>query len=219
MHNVILIGSYHGNKGNCNHIELFKILEKIKPDVVFEEKPPSNYDAYYKDKTKMCLESDAINLYLEKHSLTQILVDDEEIPPDSFFQNDEYMHSQIEKRSYGYRNLIDRNSHRTGNYGFKYLNSIDCLKYYQILNYEIEETLKFIKNDILFPMRKSWLEWLEKRDNVMMTNIYNYSKNNQYNTGVFLVGTAHRGSIIEKIPEYNRKEGIVLNWDCSGDTT
>ena len=98
MHNIILLGSYHSNKGNCNHIELFKILEKIKPDVIFEEIPPSNYDVYYKGKTKSCLESDAVNLYLEKYDLTQVLVDVDIMPPDK----SEYMYYQIEKRSHNY---------------------------------------------------------------------------------------------------------------------
>ncbi|MCL2721384.1 MAG: hypothetical protein FWD47_08610 [Treponema sp.] len=211
MHNIILIGSYHRNKGNCNHFELLKILEKIKPDVIFEEKPPSNYDVYYKDKTRSCLESDAVNLYLEKNNLTQVLVDDDIMPPDK----SEYMYNQIEKRSHNYRNLIDTNSIYTEHYGFRYLNSVDCLKYYHAIENEIDETLKFINDEKLFPIRKSWLKWLEKRDNVMMTNIYNYSKNNYYNTGIFLVGTAHRGSIIEKIPEYNSNEGIILNFNYS----
>ena len=209
MHNIILIGSYHGNKGNCNHIELLKILEKIKPDVLFEEKHPSYYDAFYKNKTRNNLESDAINLYLENHSLNQVLVDDNVMPP----TNSEYMYNQIEKRSHGYRNLIDTNSIYTEYYGFKYLNSDICLNYHQALGNEIEETLKFIGDENLFPIRKAWLEWVEKRDNTMMVNIYNHSKNNEYKTGIFLVGTSHRKSIIEKIPEYNNKEGVILNWN------
>jgi len=43
---IILIGTNHTNKGNCNHIELLKIIERIKPNVIFEERRPSTYDVY-----------------------------------------------------------------------------------------------------------------------------------------------------------------------------
>ncbi|MCL2722706.1 MAG: hypothetical protein FWD47_15360 [Treponema sp.] len=211
MHNIILMGSYHADKGNCNHTELLRIIENIKPDVIFEEKPSLYYDFYYKDKTRSCLESDAINLYLENNSLIQILVDDEVILP----ENSKYLYEQIEKRSGNYRNLIDTNSYRVSKYGFKYLNSVDYLNYHQVLENEIEETLKFINNDKLFLIRKAWLEWEEKRDNEMMKKIYNYSKSNNYNIGIFLVGAAHRASIIKKIPVYNTKESKTLNWNYS----
>jgi len=213
MHNIILISSIHSKNGNCDHIELLKILEKIKPDVIFEEKPPSNYNIFYKDKSQSDLESHAINLYLENHTLTQVLVDDEEIPPRSLLENEFNMLRHILKQSEEYRNLSDTYSDSVSKYGFKFLNSIDFLNINRALENEIDKTLKDINKDDLFQTRKSMLEWIEKRDNTMMTNIYNYSKHNLFNTGVFIVGAAHRDSIIRKIPVYNEREGIVLNWD------
>ena len=211
--NITLIGSYHANKGICNHNELYKIIERINPEVIFEEKPSSFHDVYYKDKSKSNLESDAINQYLENNTVIQIPVDNEIIPPDTFFNKSKYMYDQIEKRSRIYRNLIDTNAFIISQSGFRYLNSIECLNYYIALENEIEETLKFIGNDDFYPIRKSWLDWVERRDNVMMSTIYNYCKENKFNTGLFIVGTAHRKSIIEKIPVYNNE--IKINWNYS----
>ena len=196
--NIILIGTNHTNKGNCNHIELLKIIERIKPNVIFEERRPSTYDDYYKNKTSNSLESDAILLYLENNNVIQVLVDYDTMPDTSFFNNDKMMHYQLEKRSRGYRYLIDTNSALVAQYGFKYINSNDCLNLNKALYIEIEETLKFINKEELFPIRRAWVEHEELRDNTMMTNIYNYCRDNNFSTGIFLTGTTHRESIIKK---------------------
>lgn len=50
MHNITLVNTYHCEKGNCNLIELFKIIENINPEVIFEELYVSNYNEYYIEK-------------------------------------------------------------------------------------------------------------------------------------------------------------------------
>jgi hypothetical protein len=212
MKKIILIGTYHKEKGICNHFELFKIIENINPEVIFEEKPASYYNHYYIYKNRSNLESDAINLYLEKYKVTQVLVDYETMPPETFFKSDQHMHEQIERRSYGYREIIDTNSKLIEIYGFKYLNSNECKNMFKALDCEIEETLKFINKEKLYEIRKLWNDAIEKRENEMIKNIYNCSKLNEYKTGLFLIGAAHIESIIHKIQEYNEDEKIYWNY-------
>ena len=50
------------------------------------------------------------------------------------------------------------------------------------------------------------------RENVMLQNIYNYSKENQYNKAVFLIGAEHQRSIVQKIKEHEKLSEIKLNW-------
>ena len=52
----------------------------------------------------------------------------------------------------------------------------------------------------------------DNRENAMLENIYNYSKENQYNQAVFLIGAEHKKSIMQKIQEYEKKEEYKLNW-------
>jgi hypothetical protein len=52
----------------------------------------------------------------------------------------------------------------------------------------------------------------DNRENEMLRNIYTYSKENNYNQAVFLIGSAHRNSIIRKVAEYDTKEKVELNW-------
>jgi hypothetical protein len=39
MKRIILLGTDHVENGKCNVIELYDILLKIKPDIIFEEIP------------------------------------------------------------------------------------------------------------------------------------------------------------------------------------
>ena len=50
------------------------------------------------------------------------------------------------------------------------------------------------------------------RENAMLKNIYNYSKENQFNQAVFLIGTSHKKSIMQKITKYEKKSEVKLNW-------
>lgn len=52
MYNIILIGTAHIENGQCNSDELYKIIESINPDVIFEEMPSSHFNVYYATKLK-----------------------------------------------------------------------------------------------------------------------------------------------------------------------
>jgi hypothetical protein len=213
MYNIILIGTNHKSKGICNISELYKIIKGVNPEVIFEEIAPSYFDNYYKNKTNNNLETDTILKYLENHQIEHIPIDYDNVPPISFFRDDQHMHERIERFSYTYRNLVDTNSFYIGKYGFRYLNSADSLNLNKALDNEIEETLKMFDDKKLFKIRKSWNDLNEIRENEMIKNIYNYSIGHKYNVGLFLFGAAHRGSIINIIQKYIETENIKLNWN------
>ena len=49
MHNITLVCTHHSDFGKCNSDELFKIIESIKPDVIFEELTPDLFDRFYRE--------------------------------------------------------------------------------------------------------------------------------------------------------------------------
>lgn len=55
-------------------------------------------------------------------------------------------------------------------------------------------------------------EDIEEYENSMLRNIYSYCKKNQFDTAIFMCGSAHRKSIIEKIGKFNVLEEISLKW-------
>ena len=53
MCNITLIGTIHSENGQCNSNELYKILENINPEVIFDELPSHFSDMYYSDSFDM----------------------------------------------------------------------------------------------------------------------------------------------------------------------
>jgi len=56
---------------------------------------------------------------------------------------------------------------------------------------------------------REWQLITESRDNEMLKNIYNYSKNNNFNNAIFIIGAEHRKSILDKIKNNN---DLTINW-------
>ena len=69
-----------------------------------------------------------------------------------------------------------------------------------------------INNRQLNRTYKTFVEEQDYRENIMLNSIYEYSKKNNYDQAVFLIGAGHRSSIIPKIAEYKLKDEIKLNW-------
>lgn len=216
MYNITLISTRHEECGLCTSIELYKIIETISPEIIFEEVPPSFFDKYYITKTRRNLESDTINKYIEKYNVQHIPVDSDNVPSDSFFNDLKYLHNRIEGladiNGYNYRTLTDTIGTNTRKYGFPYLNSIYNSNAQKEIDDSIEKGVQKINDEKLSRTLNLWKKINDNRENEIIKNIYNYSKENQYAQAVFFIGSAHRNSVMQKINEYNTKETLKLNW-------
>jgi hypothetical protein len=214
MHNITLVGTLHVEKGNCNLNEFYKIIESINPEVIFEELSPSYYNECYIEKKGDKLETNTIIKYLENHQeLKHIPVDCAEIPEPSFFELNRSMHLKLEKRSHGYCRIVDINSDYSAAYGFIYLNSNDYIKMNDIYENEIIETIKFIGDESLMSINQQWLDFMSNREDVMISKIYDYCKENNFEKGLFYIGATHRSAIIEKTQKYNETSEIKITWN------
>ena len=216
MHNITLLGTRHEEAGFCSLKELYKIFERINPDVIFEEIPPSCFDEYYVAKTRRNLETDTINKYLENHNILHIPVDSDNVPPDSFFEDLGHLHKCVEDladiNGFNYRTFSDRNSGYSRMYGFQYLNSIHSIDVQDEINNAIVNGLQKINNEKLYQTYKIWVDINDERENKMLHNIYNYSKEHIFENAIFMIGFGHRKSIMQKISEHEKTSEIKLNW-------
>ena len=113
---------------------------------------------------------------------------------------------------FNYRNSCDRNSLYIKMYGFRYANSNDSIVIQNEIEDSIEKGLRKINDEKLFQIHKEWIRVNEQRENEMIQNIYNYSKQQPFDKAIFMIGFAHRKSVIQKITEYENKSEIKLNW-------
>jgi hypothetical protein len=216
MLNIYLISTRHHEIGRCNSDELYHIIETINPEVIFEEMPPTCFDDYYIFKSRENLESNAINKYIQHHKIYQKPVDSENIPSEEFFKSMEKVNKKVEGlidyNGFTYRNLTDSNRLNTTQYGFKYLNSLECININKGIYEAIENGLQKINNAELIQTFNLWKEINSARENTMLQNIYSYSQTNKYDRAIFFLGAAHRASMIEKIQEFQKNETLKLNW-------
>jgi hypothetical protein len=210
MYNITLIFTKHKEHGKCNADELYKIIEQIRPKVIFEEIAPSRYDAYYKDHSISTLETNAINKYMQEYIIKNILVDknfdimeikkqydDFNYLNDIFFDNGEYC------------SLWEKNLEMTYLYGFEYFNSIKYSNLSEKMHQIEENIIKYINDVGLINRYKIWINNINEREIEMIQNIYNYSKENNFQNAMFTIGAEHKISIIKKIIDMKKEK---INW-------
>ena len=214
MCKVTLISTEHMEAGNCNSDELLKIVKSIKPEVIFEEDhDDDHYQNYYKNENSFnSLEVKTIKKYKAINNIIHIPVDKSinefvslrilDILTKTFRQNNDY--KQLVKEHCSLRN----------EYGFDYLNSERCLKLFQKMKLVEEEIIAKSEssNFNLKEFQNLFHKELDFRENIMLQNIYNFSESNKFEQGVFLIGFAHRESIMKKILKRTSKEKGKIIW-------
>ena len=85
-----------------------------------------------------------------------------------------------------------------------YLNSEYCSNLFDDLESSIRAALQRLDDKSLTQIHISWTAIMERREYEMMKNIRIYSIEQKYDTGVFLIGAAHRKAIIQRISKRKR---------------
>jgi len=213
MHNITLVNTYHAEKGNCNLNELYKIIEAINPEVIFEELYLSDFNEYYIERKGNKLETNTILKYLENHQIEHIPVDYVEIPSQNFMSIHKSMLLELGRRSHGYRQVHDSNMEFIFLHGFKYLNSNDYIKMNDIYENEVIKTIKYINDESLMPINQQWLDFMSNREDEMIRRIYDYCKEHDFERGMFYIGAGHRSAIIEKTQKFNETSETKITWN------
>lgn len=212
MHKITLVCSVHRENGRCTVAELLKILRAISPEVIFEEVRPTDFDAYY--KSRQTLEAQAITKFRESESPRQVPVDqfnDNEATVDLRFTMDRIF-DVVEGTSQTYLNLLDERETLTHQQGFQYLNSVVFEKTTESIE-EIEDlTIRATGNPDLIRGLQCWREAMKRREAEMVRNIYEYCRDHAFDTGVFLVGSAHKASIVKAIRARDGAEAGLIDW-------
>lgn len=210
MHKITFISTIHREIGKCNSEELFKVIEGIAPKVVFleaDDQTYSSYDQYLHSTYGVYhhkLEIAAIQKYGHIASFEYVTVCDVELS-DAFHKKIKITCQDIEMQ-----NLIDNFKALEAQYGFMFLNSQECV--------DLQEEMRVLEDAILNndALNKEVKANIEDYENSMIRNIYYYSRDNKFDSAIFMCGAAHRKSIIEKIEKSNTAEQLNLTWTVFG---
>ncbi|MBS1526282.1 MAG: hypothetical protein JST19_11565 [Bacteroidetes bacterium] len=158
----------------------------------------------------------ALRPYIAAHKPVVVAVDTDDIPDKTLYDGYRRVFDELKKLegSYGYdfSNSVKTNKRHAETYGFKYLNSEHGIVHNEALNEAMNRGLKQINDDSLTVAHNAWVELSDKRENIMLENIYTYSKEYPYERAVFLLGAAHRKAMIEKINRHVETDPLALNW-------
>lgn len=206
MTNIILISTVHEEIGKCNADALCEIIRRLSPEVIFLEADDKTYSNYEKsvfssfDVYNKKLEIAAIQKYSLNASFEYVPVLDNEL-----FEAFDKKYS-IVCQNHELQWLLSNFNSLTGQHGFEFLNSIESIK--------LHEEMRMLENRLLndSELNKAAIKAIDAYEDSMMRNIYAYCKSNKFNTAIFMCGSAHRKSIIEKIEKLKVQEETDVSW-------
>lgn len=211
MNSINLICTAHKIIGKCTPEELYRIIQKINPEVIFEEINFSRINDFYRNQYVKTTETLVIVNYLKNYNCKHIPVETYDIP-DLYIKYEDDL-NEIFANNKIYNELNKKVFDGIKENGFFFLNSNECSDIFEnIINFK-ENYIKNLNNEDINNIYKSWLAIENNRENEMLNNIYNYSIENNYNSALFITGARHRISFIKKINEYEIKNKIKLNWN------
>lgn len=212
---ITLIATRHKENGQCTSGELYRIIERIAPDVIFEEIPSGKFDAVFNGMRHPSLEVLTIKKYLQSHPIPHFPVDLEIGEVDGFFLRSDFKTISYIFVNYSpeYNSLYNQRQLLADNNGFPYLNSKEWTMLSERMDVLEQEVIKKINNEKLYQRVKDWSNELDVRENEMIRNIYKYVENNRYEKGLFLVGVEHRRKIMDKIQEFEKNHHLKFDWN------
>jgi len=208
MHKITLICSLHRDNGLCNARELFKILRAIEPDTIFEEARPSDVNS----DNKGTLEDLAVTKYREFKSFQRVPVDQYDLPQGLRAVTDSVL-DRVEQISDEYLVLTEERHNAVNLQGFAYLNSLAFARVMTRMSEIEEKTINNTQDQDLIRGLAIWRDLMQRRESAMVGNIYEYGRKNVFDTGVFLVGAAHKSGIVKAIEKYAGEEADLVHWN------
>lgn len=212
---ITLICTHHSELGNCNSLELYRTIEDIRPDVIFEELPPSLHAIAYQINEPIALETEAIKRYLKNRKAIQIPIDSYPVP-NELYKDFKNVLNRIDQSdtvdSQTLRKLIQDQKASFSHYGLRVINSDENDKRNVQINLLRENILTLINDDKLFRIYYDEKKIRLLREYEIMRNIYKYSIENPFNKAIMLIGSGHRKSILNLIDEFQKESELKLIW-------
>lgn len=207
---VHLVGTVHSAKGMASAEALRSIIEQLRPGVIFAEIPPSHADSY-RSGAHGNLESIAVARYCAEFPVEVLPVDLAE-PNAAFFRDSEEMFGKVERTSAVYRQLVDLHATETRERGFAYLNSTDCIKAWSAIHREVLGALEWMGQTDSHEAYARWCKQNDLREDAMLDAIESYEAVSSHSETVFLIGSAHRESLLTKAASRHASSADLVQW-------
>jgi hypothetical protein len=207
MRKITLVCSSHRENGLCSAQELLRLLRAIDPEVIFGEAPQSDVDFY----NPRSLEGQAATRFFAFGSCQRVPVDRYDMAS-NFRALTDSVFDYVEQYSHEYLFLQDQRDTAAQLNGFAYLNSAAFANLMSRISAIEAETINSVGNPELVRALATWRQVMQGREKAMVDNIYRYCRENIFDTGVFLVGAAHRSGIVKAIEDLSHADADLIEW-------
>lgn len=213
MPTITLIASSHRESGRCNAGELLRILQAISPDIIFTEQRAEDFTSYYRNGV---VEAHAIAQYRSHKKFQHVPVDQFETPDLRARNEMSEVFNFVEQSREEYQYLRDQEDRTVPLLGFDYLNSAA----YEASNARLveleDETIRQAGDSRLNRRLQWWRNLMRARERSMVSGIYEFCAITAFETGVFIVGAAHRADIIRQITEISAAStDVLIRWNMN----
>jgi len=210
MPHITLVFTVHKENGKCNSMELLDIIKNINPEVIFEELSDAVYYQCYIAQTRKTLETTAIERYLTIKNVKHIPVDTYEIPLNEH-DNFNIMFEKL-TRNMDFQYFLKKQIETEYINGFPFLNGKQNDMVQSIIKNYQEKFIHCSDDSNLRKIYDMWVDYNDKKETVIIENIYNYSNSNAFTKGILFIGSGHRKSIIRKINATKKTKMLKLDW-------
>jgi hypothetical protein len=133
-----------------------------------------------------------------------------------FFTNSRDLYERIERTSSEDCRLVDWHSQHVSAHGFAYLNSGQCSKLWSQVHGATLAGIEELAEPRLAEPYDLWIRTNELRDRAMMKNIEDHCRQASFSSAAFLVGAAHRQSVMDLARSEPGAASSTIQWDFAG---
>ncbi len=216
MHNITLIFTHHSPIGRYSAHALCRVIHSVNPDVIFEELSEKDHTFVYKVRASVGAESDAIKMYLNHKAIDIVPVDtDEEC--ERYLKHHDEMYKGIANLGDSEENtqrnvIIDNHRKLISQQGLSFVNSEESELMWKQEQDLLHDIIEMSNDARLKQIKSEYNEINDKREYIIINNIYRYSQSNNYERAIMFIGCGHRTTIIKVIEQFEERESLKLDW-------
>lgn len=212
MKRVLVVRSVHQEIGKATARELYWLLNRLRPNVLFLECSQADFPAFL-DGSYGTLES-AVVMHYRRHNEVILVPVDLHLPDAKLLKLGlDEMLDRIEVESLRYCQLDSTNCQYTAEGGFAYLNSPLNAQLESEIQREMRASVDAVGDSKLTELHALWARTNDLRELEMISRVEAFANHTSFKKGVLLVGAAHQPSLLEKSQLLHSDETNVVVWD------
>jgi hypothetical protein len=202
MKEIIIVFTRHNEVGAFRSSVLIEILDSLTPDIIFLEASHDDYQYQFVKQIYVSLESKALLSFKKRYNVDLV-------PTGSSYGKEfllkiknEYQRLSREIDTHStefFRSKYTEMESKENLEGFAYVNSEQYGQDQKELDVEEEKILQRIGNPELVKIHKQWNVLQREREEKMLAEINRYSSGVAFKKAAFLIGAAHRNSIVNQV--------------------